>query len=111
MKIPILSHLLNLLKSKKFLVPLKNSIKGDNVVNFDIDLHIKLSKIIQNSNMVWERIRKRTFELVIEDLALEINQEWGPEYTRMVNKVLQAVRKTSKDFAVKEKIRDIVSAL
>jgi hypothetical protein len=77
-------------------------------VDFDIDLNIKLSKIIVNSNMVWERIRKRTFELVVEDLSIEINQEWGPEYTRVVSKVLTAVRKTSKDYAVKESIKEIV---
>lgn len=58
--------------------------------------------------MAWERIRKRTFDLVIEDLALEAAHEWCPEYTRVVSKVLMAVRKTSKDFAIRDKIRDIV---
>lgn len=98
-----------LLKSKKFLIPLKQKYRGDNVVDFDIDLNIKLNKLIQTSNSVWERIRKRTFELVVEDLALEIDQEWGPEYTRVVTKVLTAVRKTTRDYAVKDRIKQIVS--
>lgn len=43
-KIPILNHFLMLLRSKQFLLPLRHAQKGDNVVDFDLDLSIKLGK-------------------------------------------------------------------
>ena len=107
--IPML-HIYSRLLSCKYFMNQKSYNKGVET-NFDSELCVKIAKPLMNTQAIWDSMFKELGDIIIQDLAIESDYIYSPEYMFICYKVLSAYRKASKDLENKNLFKKIVKNL